>query len=446
MKSFALVMAIAFGVTVISCQKNGGGDGGGTASDKLKDSTILYARDIYLWYKNIPSSFNARNYADPDAIMTAIRPYSIEPGFSQPVDRWSFAVTKKEWDDISQGISGDFGLGVFFFTNSDLRVSYVEKQSPAGKAGIQRSWRIKQINNSTNITTSNVDFIVQAVFQSNSTTFVFGRPSRPDTTITLAAATYQENPIILDTVYTTGATKTGYMVFNSFLGDTTKIKSEFQRIFNRFNTENAQDVIVDLRYNGGGYVRLQDELANYLAPPSANGGIMEEQKYNDQYTQYNNTTRFSKKGTLNLSRLFVIVSQNTASASELLINSLKPYINVQLVGPSASHGKPVGYFPIPVMDWYIFPVSFRTVNKNGEGNYFNGFSLNHQVGDGLDKGWGDVTENCLASALKYINTGSYARMLAPESREGLSPDVERGNTGLGRLKFKGAVSERRNIH
>ena len=444
--------AIALTITAYlsSCQKSGddGGDGGpdNNNSNRLKDSTILYARDIYLWYDKIPSSFKARDYEDPNAIMEAIRNYSIEPGFTGPVDRWSFAVTQNEWDDLSQGISSDFGLGIFYYASNDLRVSFVEPASPAGKANIARSWQIKQINNSSNISTSNINFVIDAIFNSSNVTLLLGRQGKADTTVALTAATYLEQPIILDTIYTTGSTKTGYLVFNSFLGDTTKIKSEFARIFNKFTTGGVSDVVLDLRYNGGGYVLLQDELANYLAPSTANGQIMEEQKFNNKYSNYNSTSRFSPKGSLDLDRLFVIVSQNTASASELLINSLKPYLNVQLVGPSRTHGKPVGYFPIPVMDWYIFPVSFRTVNKNGEGNYFDGFALNHQVDDGLDKAWGDITENCLAAALKYIGTGAYARVVEPNGIMQRQLQTESSNDLLGAKRFRGAVASPRNLH
>ncbi len=201
------------------------------------------------------------------------------------------------------------------------------------------------------------------MYQSNSTSFTFAKPTGGDVDITLNASVYQEHPIYLDTIYNVNGKKTGYLVFNSFLGDTNEIYSEFDRIFNRFSSEAVQDVIVDLRYNGGGYVSVQNALANWLVPAAGNGGIMETQQFNDKYSMFNETVKFEKKGSLNLNRLFVIVSQNTASASELFINSMKPYMNVQLVGPSDTHGKPVGFFPIPVGDWYIFPVSFRTVTK-----------------------------------------------------------------------------------
>ena len=72
-----------------------------------------------------------------------------------------------------------------------------------------------------------------------------------------------------------------------------------------------------------------------------------------------------------------------------------------------TYGKPVGFFPIPVGEWYVFPVSFRSANKNGEGNYFNGIPVNSAVADGLDKDWGDLSETSLASAIRNITSGAF---------------------------------------
>jgi carboxyl-terminal processing protease len=429
-----LVLVIAF--TVVSCRKNHDV----ISSEVKNDTAATYARDIYLWYNNIPTSFDGHNFSDPNAVMEGIRAFSEEPGFSIPVDRWSFAILKSEWQKLSSGIGGDFGMNVFFHTNDNLRVSYVERESPAGKAGIKRSWHIKQINGNANVTAANAAAIIQSVYRSTTGTFLFGRPNSSDTTITLKAAAYKEHPLLFDSVYATGGNKTGYFVFNSFLGDTNEIKNEFIRIFDKFNAQQVQDVVVDLRYNGGGYVSVQSLLANYLVPASGNNEVMLKEEFNDRYASYNMTERFAKKGNLNLNRLFFIVSQHTASASELLINSLMPFMEVHLVGPSRTHGKPVGFYPIPVFDWYIFPVSFRTVNKNGEGNYFNGLSLDYQVTDGLDKDWGDAGEGCLSSALHFISSGSYARFgVTPEQRAGLTEEVQYSNARLGQPKFKGMV-------
>ena len=448
---FEWLLTVLAGVIIISsCKKENGIEHAADLqpaanTDKIKDSVLLYSQDIYLWSSQIPPSFNPRTYADPDKIMTALRTYSQEPGFTQPVDRWSFAVKQTEWDKISSGVSEDFGLNVFFYADGDLRVKSVEKESPAGKAGIRRGWRITKLNGNSNITNSNSNFIIEHVFNSKSTLFTFSKPDGSTTDIQLNAATYQENPIFLDTIYNSGTKKTGYLVFNSFLGDTNKIYSDFQRIFNRFAQQGVTDMIVDLRYNGGGYVTVQSKLANYLVPSPGNGTLMMKQGFNNNNKQYNNSTFFSKAGSLNLSRIFFIVSNNTASASELLINNLKPYLDVKLVGPSNTYGKPVGYFPIPVDDWYIFPVSFRTTNKNGQGNYFDGIPLDKQVGDGLNKDWGDKNEAALESVLKYLDSGSFSvagEVPGIAARTYKNAEVAESNSKLDR-SFKGAVDTRR---
>ena len=428
-------------ICAFSCKKNNDTDNPGnppvtTEAEKLKDSTIEYTRDIYLWYKQIPTDFKQRSFADPGAIMEAIRAYSKEPGFSDPVDRWSFAIKQDEWDNISSGVAQDFGINVFFRQEGDLRIRTVEKASPAGKAGIHRGWRITAINGSTNITTGNAEAIVDAIYYSSNVNLKLQKPDGTTTDVALAAASYQQQPVALDSVYSVGGKKAGYMVYNSFLGDSLQTMTEFQRVFNRFAAQNVNDVIIDLRYNGGGFVLYQTALANYLVNNAGQGNLMMKQEYNDKYAQYNSSVNFTKKGTLNLPRVFFIVSNSSASASELLINNLKPYMDVYLVGPNRTYGKPVGYFNIPVGDWYIFPVSSRTTNKNGDGNYFNGFELNSTVADGLDKDWGDTGESCLASALKYIGTG----MFRAQSVEEYVPDqkINAINTKLDN-SFKGMV-------
>ncbi|HEX2532230.1 MAG TPA: S41 family peptidase [Chitinophagaceae bacterium] len=446
MRHYSILLAALLATSLFSCKKDTDTLAPETpvappATDKMKDSVALIARDLYLWYDQIPAGFDPQSYDDPNEIMTALRQYSTEPGFTGPVDRWSFAMDQAAWDDISSGISGDFGLGVFFRQATDLRVKHVEAASPAGRAGIRRGWRIKAINGNTGISSSNTDFVVETVFNSSSTKFTFEKPDGSTSDITLNAATYREQPVVLDTVYSVGGKKAGYFVFNSFLGDTTQIYNEFNRVFNRFAGAGVTDLIVDLRYNGGGYVSVQSKLANYLVPASGNGGLMMRQQFNNRYSEFNEDENFRKLGNLNVNRIFFIVSKSTASASELLINNLQPYVDIQVVGPASTYGKPVGYFPIPVGNWYIFPVSFRTVNKSGQGNYFGGIPVNGQAADGLDKDWGDVTESSLASALSYISSGSFRTVIAARGAQQRS-EVIPGNATLEERTFKGAVDTR----
>ncbi|MBX3257522.1 MAG: hypothetical protein KF862_25575 [Chitinophagaceae bacterium] len=448
-KNALLLFSLLFsGVLLIaSCKKDITGssitttDSTSAANSAVNDTAWWYTQEIYLWYNYLPSSFNQQSYSNPNAVMEAIRAYSTEPGFSDPVDKWSFAMKQTEWDDVSSGVSGDFGLGIFFNAANDLRVSYVEPASPAAGAGIIRSWRVMSVNGNETINTEDatINRISTAVYNSSSTEFVFRRPDNTDTAVTLTAATYTAEPFLLDTIYTAGSKKVGYLVYNSFLGDVTSVKNRFSALFSDFNSKGVTDLIVDLRYNSGGYVELQNELANYLVPAAGNGGLMLTEEFNDKYSRYYDTTiYYAKKGSLDLSRIFFITATNTASASELLINSLKPYMDVKLVGRS-TYGKPVGYFGIPDGDWYIFPISFRSVNRNGEGNYFDGMTTDAVVNDGLEKQWGDVAEDCLGSALNYISNGVFSNIASRNASDVL---INSGNKQIGSNRFNGMVSSR----
>lgn len=392
-----------------------------TSDDVIKDSVLYYTRDIYLWNTQVPATFDAKSYGDPSKIMEAIQQYSIEPGFPNAVDRFSFAMKKDEWDAMSAGLNylattttndGDFGMTVFFRAQGDLRVRMVEPASPAGKAGIKRGWQITKIDGSTDITTGNSDFIVDHIYEAASSTVTFLKPDGTSVNINLSQGKYAEQPIYLDTVYSINNKKIGYFVFNSFLGKTADMFNGFSKVFGRFASAGVTDVIIDLRYNGGGYVSVQEKLANYLIKSSANGSLMMKEEFNAGNSANNSTTNFKKEGSLNLSKVYFIVGSGTASASELVINNLKPYMDVRLIG-ATTYGKPVGFFPIAVGDWYIFPVSFRTTNKNGEGNYFDGLTVNSKVADGLDRDWGDVREARLASAIRNITTGAYRMAAEP---------------------------------
>ena len=415
--------------------------------DVVKDSVLINTKDLYLWYNQIPATFDPKTFADPAKIMEAIRPFSIEPGFTGPVDRWSFGMKKEEWNNLTSGMSsadaatnaaGDFGISVFFKQEGDLRVRLVERLSPGGMAGIQRSWRIVKINGNSDITTVNASFIVTNVYNSTSTSFTFLKPDGTSVDLTLTAAHYKTQPVYLDSVYRINNKNIGYLVYNSFIGDTGKIYSEFERVFSKFADNNVTDLVVDLRYNGGGYVTVQQKLANYLAPQSADGSVMMKEVYNDKHSQYNQTTLFHKIGSLNLNKIYFIVTKNTASASELLINNLKPIMDVKLVGPSTTHGKPVGFFPVPVGDWYVFPVSFRSFNNAGVGNYFSGMAVSNSVADGLDQDWGNISESSLASALKHITTGGFIR----EGSFTENPIITNGNSALSQNSFTGMIRNR----
>lgn len=434
--SWAVLLAVAI---FASCKKNSNKNGGGNQEDLTKTEVLKETRDNYLWYDQIPDTFNPQSYKGPSEIMDAIREYSKEPGFSDPVDHYSFAIKKTEWDSISQGVTTDFGLNAFFLSDGDLRVRSVEKLSPAGLAGVRRGWKFIKVAGSSSITTSNADFLVKSIYNSSQTDFTFQLPDGSTRNLSLAASTYQEQPIYLDTIYTEGSKKVGYVVFNSFLGQVSNVSTSFAILFNKFVANDVTDMIVDLRYNGGGYVSLQQTLANYLVNSSANGSVMMNEEFNDKHSANNETFNFEKLGNLNINNIYFLVGDNTASASELLINNLKPYMNVKLVG-NPTYGKPVGFFDIQVGDWLIFPVSFRSTNALDEGNYFDGIPVDKEAADGLDKDWGDREETSLATALTHIRTGSFGFVPKGEALNStLESDIKSVNSKLSPKTFKGAI-------
>jgi len=146
-----------------------------------------------------------------------------------------------------------------------------------------------------------------------------------------------------------------------------------------------------------------------------------------------------------LSRVFFIVTGNTASASELLINNLKPYMDVKLIGDT-TYGKPVGFFPIPIFNYDIYPISFKTVNSAGNADYYTGFAPDKLTFDGVNKNWGDANEPSLAAALRYISTGSFERFAA-ESLNNLQRramnEAKPLNKAINENKFSGMFIERK---
>ncbi|MBC8051840.1 MAG: hypothetical protein H7Y13_02125 [Sphingobacteriaceae bacterium] len=393
-------------VMIGSCKKDD--DGPYQMKSDARDSAYLYTKDIYLWEEKLPSIsvFKPRDLNDVYQVMDKVRTF-------QALDKWSFAETKAETEESQNGNTTDFGFMVKFAPgSSEIRVIYVYANSSAGQKGVKRTWRISEINGKVinrNVA-ADIDYINDIFFGNpQSAIFKFLKPDGNSETITLQKNTYTLNTVLFSNVYTVGVKKVGYFVFNEFSSNNSVI--ELVNTINDFQTQGVNEVIVDLRYNRGGFVSTQDTLANMLAPQSVGRGqkIMYTYKFNDKYSVLNESFKFYKVGTLDLRRIFFIVSPSSASASELLINNLKPVMadGVVLIGDTRTYGKPVGFFPIPVFEYNIFPVSFKTVNSVGAADYYAGFPVNKNVADDLIHEFGHVDEANLKQALYYINNGSF---------------------------------------
>lgn len=474
-----LVLASLSGILLIlSCKKNSTGDSSntpsaqGTDEEKLMDSVYLYSQEVYFWNSVLPSytQFNPRQYKGADEftsgenVMDAVRKL-------ESLDRYSFVTTKAVSDGIQSGAGTDYGFFIKSHSIDEVEpvdsiywfVNYVYDQSTAGTNGVKRGWRINKINGTQiGYDQASINILNDVFFGTGSSaTFEFLKPDATTATVLLSKTSFQSNSILYTHVFTSGASKIGYMVFNQFFGAPSR--TELATVFTQFQSAGINELIVDLRYNRGGSTQTQDTLSDLIAPLAANNQKMYTYEFNQQLQQGNypllkkkpgfdnvsfapaiNTVNYKKAGNLNLSRVFFIVTSSTASASELTINNLRPYMDVKLIGDT-TYGKPVGFFPIDIFDFDIYPISFRTINSAGNADYYAGFAPDKLATDGVDKDWGDPNEPCLAEALKYITTGSF-RVIPGNGAAQLRRDAQMVmkpvQKGLEAKKFSGMFKEK----
>ncbi|WP_293306970.1 S41 family peptidase [Pedobacter sp. UBA5917] len=487
--AFLYALLVVVGITV-SCKKSKNDQdannvpqgASGTRAELTKDSIYLYAQQTYYWNVGMPSysSFNPRQYTTNNAVLAALKALPSTGG----KDKYSFIDDGTVAGELG-GVAGDFGFSVFFAGTNDLRVKYVYATSPAANQGLKRGYQITKINGSTDINTSDasINYVVNAIFGSGATvSLTIVKPDGTSQDVTINKATYNINPILFTKTYTIGAKKVGYIVFNSF---TTNSATLLDAAFAQFATDGVNELVVDLRYNGGGSVATSEAFSNLIAPVSQNGKIMyttywtqtmqdgaatilQNQKFYGKDTQGNtrlfsmfdysykptiaagNQELFTKRGTLNgLNRVYFVVTSGTASASELLINNLKPVMEVKLVGKK-TYGKPVGFFSIRIDKNDLYIPQFETKNQLNQGGYFDGMAVDKDVADDVTKDFGDPTEKMLAQALYYSANGSFSALAkdnvisstSPLSRsqfEDVSGKMDQGFKGMvetRKLKFK----------
>jgi carboxyl-terminal processing protease len=405
---------ILCGAAVISCKKadslnpSGAFNADGTPNRKvsgdIRDSVYFYSEYAYLWYQNLPISaiFNPLKYADPESVIAGVRTFSDKDATGKNLDKWSFVASKAEWNSISSGSSKDFGAYYRFASNGDFYIRQVFANSDMGKQGVKRGFRVVSV---AGLTPKNDETFINQLFAAldkNTIEMKLELPDKTQKTYTFNLTDFQTNTIQEAKVFEDGTKKIGYFCFTDFLGDDTA--AGLDAVFNDFKAKGVNELVIDLRYNGGGYVNLATQLANLIAPSSASGKAMLTYQYNDKLKSINKTINFAPSNKLGLTKIVIITTKNSASASELLINSLTPHMDVKIVG-SASSGKPVGFPIIPVMQYVVAPVAFKTTNSEGKADYYQGFTPDFPEVDDLTKNFGDPTEKCLSVALQYLKTG-----------------------------------------
>ena len=446
MKRFLPIFVLILGLFIVSCKKDNAKPDTQNLDKEilLRDSTYFYSILFSLWTDKLPQPAEKNGKLD-------LKAYTED--FDKAEDVLEALMAKTQYDrfsfidregtvseEIGDGIHKETGaIPIFLSTDgttatASLYVRFVQKNSPAEKAGLLRGMQILSINGNKNVgylqDQANKFELYNKFFTGETLSIQVKHPETGATsTLSVTGNAYQLNPIQNTKVIDRDGKKIGYISYSSFVavtkrdGTANDYYSEMVNTFAELQNQNIEELVIDLRYNGGGSTETAELMSNLLVPTAYAKAKMYDYKVNAYLTEWgwndNNdpnapfkSVNFDKKNTLNLKRVYFLVTQSSASASELVINVLKPYMDVQIISTNnlGSYGKPVGFFGYPVVDEYadLYITSFQMVNKDGFGDYFNGLSGTKKNSiDTFSKQLGDETEGMLADALYHIVNGTY---------------------------------------
>ena len=364
----------------------------------------------YLWKDNVPNLANSKDdnnesyfnylklYPNPDDFFESLI-YN-----RQNTDKWSWVVNDYvALENSFQGISTSNGVKfrLSYETGSNINllgyVRYIQPNSDASTKDVKRGYVFNAIDG-IQLTIDNYQSLLDKdTYTMNFADLNGGNPISNGKSVTLTKSEYQENPVLITKTLDIGGKKIGYLMYNSF---TSAYDQQLNAAFSQLKTEGATDLILDLRYNGGGSVQTSVYLASMITG-QFNGQLFAKERWNTELQSWfetnhpdwivnnfeNQIYKEDSKGnvivqelinSLNLSKLYVITTSSSASASELIINGLKPYIDVITIGTTTS-GKYTGSITLydsdtfgrtgdnlnPRHTWAIQPIVLETVNKLG---------------------------------------------------------------------------------
>lgn len=362
------------------------------------------------------------------------------------IDR--FSVIFDDYDVLQGVLQGtsksngvDFGLVYKPGSSTDIFgwVRYVLPNSDASGKPIQRGDIFYAVNG-TSLTINNYQQLLGAEnYTLNLADFDGGAITPNGESVSLTKTEYTENPVYYTNVYTYGDKKIGYLVYNGFFSG---FDSQLNQAFSSFTAEGITHLIVDLRYNSGGSVNTATYLASMITG-QFNGQVFAKQQWNQKVEDYYNENnpelllnRFTNSlgngtpiSSLNLNKVYVITSKSSASASELLINGLIPYINVVQVG-DVTTGKNVGSITLydsptfgsqnknPNHKYAMQPIVLKIVNKNGFGEYQDGLQPSTLLKENFGNlgVLGNVEEPLLSTTIGIITANGRMMMQSPALR------------------------------
>jgi carboxyl-terminal processing protease len=400
MKKFIIYLFLAI-LGFSSCKKDVSPASNPTIDEQARDTLYAAMNQYYFWYKLMPV-VKVTDYKDPYTLLEAMR--------YKTLDRWSFVQTYSEYQAQNTGSFVGHGISLGLDPSNNVRIAQIYKNSPLYAHGVRRGWIVKKLNNTDlapiflarNATAYNQ--LIGPSTASVTNTFLFSTPRGTDTTIVSQKAAFTLNTVIAADTFHLKSGITGHLVFDEFIPPS---KAELATAFAYFSQNNVRDIIVDLRYNGGGDLTVLQNMASYFAGAAKANTPFLTLTFNDKNAQYNQTYNFNIVSTpLSLSRMVVITTRGTASASEDFINGLKPLLPIVTIGDT-TNGKPVGMIGIQFKTSYMFwPISFSLVNSVNSGDFYQGFVPAKEVIDDITHDWSDRNEACLKESIYYLEHGA----------------------------------------
>lgn len=422
---------IAAALLVAGC----GGDGGGTAgtppdtgsadcsATAQKEFVLERMRAVYLWAELLPADIDIADFDTPEALLAELRSYS--PG---GVDRFSFiGSASADAEFFGEGKFAGFGFSSRFEAENDLRFTRVFGDSPAARAGFERGQRILQVDGRT----------IEEILAAGSINDAFG-PSELGVTrlfrireldgtefeVSVTKDVVTIDPVPQARVVDAQGTQVGYMEMTQFISTAEGAGGPLDQAFSTFEGAFVTDLVLDLRYNGGGLVRTAELLGDYLGWGAAPGAVFSRTLFNADNQDRNRTEFFEfVDAAPSLSRLVIIATRATASASELVINGLAPHVAVSIVGAD-TFGKPVGQTAevLEECDVILRPVAFETVNSLDEGDYFDGLPVDCPAPDDVRYAIGAADDPALQAALALITGGSCPAAATADRKASIDPE------------------------
>jgi len=365
----------------------------------------------YYWYRDVPQ-------VDPSAYPS---PYELLEALKSPLDMGSFVVPL--WwfyQYMVEGIYLGLGLDWDYDENDDFRITYVIPDSPADAAGLARGDKVLEIDGHAVEAMDESDLyalISNTIDESEDGDYIDLKIETAGGTrdVPLLLTEVTLKPVLHHEIMEHNGKKVGYLVFQDFIYTATE---ELTPVFAVFDAENIDELVLDLRYNGGGFTFVSQALASTVIGDPGVGKIFAQDQHNDKYSDWDEYYPFEEQThMLDLDRLFVITTGSTASASELVINSLRPFIDVVTIGDT-TYGKPMGMHGYDFYGYHVRPIEYKSVNADGEGDYMDGIPPTCPAVDDLTRDFGDAAEASLSEALNYIATGACSTRAKPRSKPG----------------------------